>query len=377
MEDSMLKITETLSDFETYSTVLGYDPKDSLFFDIETTGLSPASSIVFLIGTVHYVNGSWQMTQFLAQSPEDEPELLCAFFQLAAGFRTLIHFNGTTFDIPYLKERGCPLSDLYQNFCQMDSLDLYQCFRPLKKLLNLPRMNQQTLEQFLGWPRQDQLTGKHMISLFKKYTASGESLLSDLLLLHNHDDLLGMLQLLKLAAYKKLPEGNIRLIETSFYDTIGDNNNRNDTIRIHFQLEQPLPSHLSVSKPVDCESAAIYQLNIQKDMGCLTVPCFCGELKYFFPDYRNYYYLPAEDQAIHKSIGAFVDAQHRKNARPDTCYTRKSSVFLPQPKPVIEPVFQPIYHSKDLYFEYTETVFRDSEKLLCYVISILQYICRH
>ena len=28
----------------------------------------------------------------------------------------------------------------------------------------------------------------------------------------------------------------------------------------------------------------------------------CDTLKYYYPDYQNYYYLPEEDQAIHKSV---------------------------------------------------------------------------
>lgn len=57
-------------------------------------------------------------------------------------------------------------------------------------------------------------------------------------------------------------------------------------------------------------------------------------LKYFYPDYQNYYYLPEEDMAIHKSIADSVDPSYRKKATKNTCYTKKAGIFLPQGSPV-------------------------------------------
>ena len=61
----------------------------------------------------------------------------------------------------------------------------------------------------------------------------------------------------------------------------------------------------------------------------MRVPVLQGSLKYFYPDYRNYYYLPEEDRAIHKSVGCYVDSRFREKAKPDTCYVRKEGLFLP------------------------------------------------
>ena len=54
-----------------------------------------------------------------------------------------------------------------------------------------------------------------------------------------------------------------------------------------------------------------------------------GELKYFFENYKDYFYLPDEDEAIHKSIAQFVDKNHRVKATKNNCYTKKSGYFLP------------------------------------------------
>lgn len=383
---------------------------DSLFFDIETTGLSAANSMVFLIGAIYFDGKCWQLKQFLAENAEDECCIIHEFFMLAAQYHTLIHFNGTTFDIPYLKERA-KFHSITEPLSQMESLDLYQKFRPLKKLLNLPRMNQQTLEQFLQWPRQDQLSGKQMITLFKKYAASGEKLIADLLLLHNHDDLLGMIQLLRLFAYPMLAEGNFAPIHTEVNAAVLDQDpistdsgivlesgclQPSGSLCIQFHLDQPLPAELVLTCPAtaadisspaaetaDADPTALAYvaqtethivLTVKNNMGSLTIPIFSGELKYFFPDHRNYYYLPAEDQAVHKSIGAYVDPEHRENAKPATCYARKKGVFLPQPAVLFEPAFYPEYHAQHIYFEYTESFASNNEKLSAYIQTLLKYL---
>ncbi len=63
--------------------------------------------------------------------------------------------------------------------------------------------------------------------------------------------------------------------------------------------------------------------------GILKVPVYEEEMKYFYSNYKDYYYLPAEDVALHKSVAAFVDKDHRVQAAAANCYTRKYAVYLP------------------------------------------------
>ena len=65
------------------------------------------------------------------------------------------------------------------------------------------------------------------------------------------------------------------------------------------------------------------------DHGRLRVPLTQAELKYFYPNPEDYYYLPMEDEAIHKSVSSFVERSHRVQAKASTCYTRRSGVFIP------------------------------------------------
>lgn len=77
-----------------------------LFLDIETTGFSAAKSQLYLIGCAFYSEGNWHIKQWFAQSAEEEPELLKAFFTFSKNFSYLIHYNGNTFDLPYLKQKA-------------------------------------------------------------------------------------------------------------------------------------------------------------------------------------------------------------------------------------------------------------------------------
>ena len=383
----MLTITEKIPDFDTYEDYLGYCSEGALFFDIETTGLSPTSAIVFLIGTVKKTGDGWLLTQWLAQRPEDEPLLLQAFFDAAAGCDTLIHFNGTTFDLPFLRERARLLcrAGIADSMDGKRSLDLYQKFRPLKRPLGLSRMNQTTLEQFLGWTREDRLTGKHMVELFHKYAASQEPLLCDLLLLHNHDDLLGMTDLLRLCAYSMLFDGQLDSAEVSVEETA--------SLKIHLTLRSALPRDLALSLPssdscctphdsdlrrISHNSDSCYTLITSGTQAVLSIPGFQGELRHFFSNYRDYYYLPVEDQVIHKSVGAFVEKEYRVPATPANCYIKKSGLFFPQPEEFFSPAFKSSYESKDLFFSCPDPDAAPFEQksLIAYAVSLLRLFAR-
>ena len=125
-----------------------------LFLDIETTGFLASNSSLYLIGCAFYIEGNWVIRQWFAQTPEEEPELLRAFLAFAEGFSYLIHYNGNTFDLPYLKHKA----DKYGitcNFDKLEGLDIYRRVAPYKNFLKLPNCKLKTVEEFLGIKRED------------------------------------------------------------------------------------------------------------------------------------------------------------------------------------------------------------------------------
>ncbi len=105
--------------------------------------------------------------------------------------------------------------------------------------------------------------------------------------------------------------------------------------------------------------------------GILKVPLYEEEMKYFYSNYKDYYYLPAEDVALHKSVATFVDKSHRIQASAANCYTRKYALYLPQWDIFMEPFFKRDYKSKELFFELTEEQKKDRDLFSRYAQYLL------
>jgi len=76
----------------------------ALFLDLETGGLS--SSPVFLAGTMHWNGTDFVLRQYFARHYGEEATLLSALAEAARGFEFLVTFNGKSYDVPFLRDRG-------------------------------------------------------------------------------------------------------------------------------------------------------------------------------------------------------------------------------------------------------------------------------
>lgn len=341
-----------------------------LFFDIETTGLSSKTAFIYLIGCASYSDGSWTLRQWLAQDMSQEEDILQSFLQYAGGYQKLIHFNGAAFDLPFVlarcKKYGIPIS-----LAQLEQLDLYRAVSPLKNLLKLPNCKQKTLEEFLQLFRKDPFTGGQLIELYKVYRTQRDHRLLEVLLLHNADDLRGMLSVVPVLAYPALFQGRYSVTQARLNrrDLQGGSSKQVSVMQdlphkqdlpdkqdvpgkkellMTLKLELPIPVPFSFSG----HGCSFFAHNNE---GLLKIPVTTGELKYFYPDYKNYSYLPEEDTAIHKSVAIYVDKSHRQPATPATCYTRKTGDFLPQrltlkQKELFAPAFRADVKDKECYF---------------------------
>ena len=333
--------------------------KKLLFFDIETTGLSGDYSSLYLIGCTYYQNGSWHLIQWFADTADSEESLLTSFFHFLKGFDTVIHYNGDGFDIPYLLKR-CHALHLPYDFSQVTSVDLYRRIRPYRKLLNLENLKQKSIERFLGVNREDKYSGGELIQIYKDYLQTHEDSLYDMLMLHNREDLEGMPLILPILNYPDFLEQEFTL-ENAFAE-----NRSALTLSLKSPWEIPVP----FQKTTD-----FYSAKAQNRCLYLTIRLYDGTLKYFYPDYKDYYYLICEDTAVHKSVGQFVDKSARKKATAQTCYTKKSGLFLPQPVPLWEPALKKQYRDKITYVEYTPALFENVQTLNRYIRSLLEMLC--
>ena len=322
----MITIEKRLELPESYPLSRIGTPDQLLFFDIETTGLSAEHSRLYLIGCVFYRKNEWRMIQWFADTEDSERQLLLAFFEYTKDFSRLIHFNGDSFDIPYLQKR-CAFLGLDCGFSHMASFDIYKKIKPFKKLLGLENLKQKTVERFLGISREDRFSGGQLIAVYENYLVSQNQNLYHLLTLHNEEDLKGMPAVLPILSYPdffRLPAMPAGWKEAFVTDAFGT---EEPLIRLLYESPVVLPSPIAAEVPP-------FSLEAEGNRLCLSVPLVCGEMKRFYPNYKDYYYLIYEDTAVHKSVGEYVERSARKRATAKTCYAKTAGRFLPQPAPI-------------------------------------------
>ena len=106
----------------------------------------------------------------------------------------------------------------------------------------------------------------------------------------------------------------------------------------------------------------------------LRVPLYETELKYFYSNYKDYYYLPQEDVAIHKSLAEFVDKAHREKATAANCYTKKTGQFLREWDLCFAPFFKNDYEDNSFFFDLNENMKKSRFAMSLYASHVIAHI---
>lgn len=320
--------------------------EQAIFFDIETTGFSPARSNLYLIGCATRKADMLYIDQFFAESVNEESDVIAAFFSLLAQYHTIITFNGIGFDIPYLKAK-CDSLQIHSPFDSYICIDIYKEISKQKALLGLASLKQKSIELFLGIDRKDSFSGGELIEVYHTYTKHPTDEALSLLRQHNYEDVLYMPKLLPILSYREILADKLSVIalEANEFHTY-DGSTQKELIFIlsgAYQVPKPLSYRFG-----DCH-LAFRQADIR-----LCVKLFDEELHFFFHNPKEYYYLPQEDCAVHKSLATGVDREHRKQANASNCYVRKHALFLPQYEDLFTPAFRRYFRDRVSYFELSE-----------------------
>lgn len=365
----------------SYPLDLEYQTNNLVYFDIETTGFVAETTYLYLIGCIYLKDSSLHMIQWFSEDIREESLLISNFFEFIKEYDLLVHYNGTGFDIPYILKK-CKMLNLDYSFKDIQSLDLYKKISPLKKIFKLNNYKQKTIEAFLKVDRLDTFGGGELIEVYQNYLgikhienlkksraqitdndtkgddlSTADSLLH-LLLLHNEDDIKGLVHISSILYYSDLFEKPFHILQAGV-----------DKGKLIVKLEYDFNLPIRVSFGNDCVYISAFGSSIS-----ITIDIYEGELKFFYDDYRDYYYLPEEDRAIHKSLAIYVDKDYRVKAKPSNCYTKKQGLFLPQYQPLITPFFKKERNDKITFAEIHTDFLLQEENLSRYLGHILEHI---
>ena len=137
MEHTAKVLTSYEEQLNNAASILPAPAENICFFDIETTGLSAAVSSLYLIGTITFENNEWVLNQWFADDYVSEVRLLQAFSEFSEKYEWIAHYNGATFDIPYL-EKKYRTNHMPSPFAGKQTLDLYRAVKHIKKYFPVP-----------------------------------------------------------------------------------------------------------------------------------------------------------------------------------------------------------------------------------------------
>ncbi|MCR5625593.1 MAG: ribonuclease H-like domain-containing protein [Lachnospiraceae bacterium] len=370
-DDKEIKVLEVVNYFELDDTfkLRGVSPFCA-FFDIETTGLSPKTSSIYMIGVVKKEDDKYKIIQFFAEEEKEEPEVIKRFFEELEGIKMLYHYNGQTFDIPYVKSicdiYGIALPENVQRLFDEENIDFVKMVRPLKKMLSMKSGKQKDVERWLGLDRDDEYSGGDLIPVYKHFLKTKDEEDKRLLLLHNYCDLEGMLYVAAIQNYSEffaadtfeLFKENVSQVEERIFsiagtpDIITENSEKvaERGISDAGNLEKISEYSEKVEEKSICDASKYFEIRLTLKSGlpkgfilkgencrvCLEgdkctfcFPVFFTEMKYYISDYKDYYYIPSENKVIHKSLAEFIDKSLKEKANKNNCFIKVYGEFVP------------------------------------------------
>lgn len=324
-----------------------YVPENTLLLNVETTGLRSSSSFVCMISAAYRNNHDITSITWLAGSRMDEKAMLLRLQDLADSFPALLTYGGNSFAFRFLADRF----DIYSEavlFPDKQLTDLQKSFRPLLHILPLTHMKKAEIESFLSFSRRGIRTGRELIPVFETWERQKDLSARDALIQHAQEDIHFLCQVCKLHSYLDFLHGK--------WESAGCSETA-EGLLFSVSLSAPVP------QPVSWQNDFAGFHLAGKNGQALVVP-YHGSLRYFLPGpCSDYYYLPEEDTAIHRSVAQFVDRSRRVKATPDTCYVNREGTFLPVPASFPGPLFSAARKSALSYTEYDKEKWQQDTSL--------------
>ena len=171
------------------------DPRDVVFLDTETTGLSGGTgTYVFMVGLGFFEPDRFVVRQYFMRHHAEEGPMLAALNGLFPRFRGIVSFNGKGFDLPLLQTRFVA-SRQRPTLRAEPHLDL---LFPSRRLWRdrLPSCSLGSIEQaILGHGRRGDVPSWMIPQLYFRYVREGDARPMVRVFQHNLDDVLSLVAL--------------------------------------------------------------------------------------------------------------------------------------------------------------------------------------
>ena len=387
-KELFLKVTDVL---------LPDTPKEKiLIYDIDTTAFEAANGCVFLIGAEYFESGELKVKQYFSEDIREELDIIEKFLSFAYGYEVLLNYKGNSFDIPFLAGRidilrsdtniienevsKSQTSQVKHRFITLQenmshlrkiSYDLFDEIRPLKTGLDLASTKIDIFRKLTGQTVTEKISGEN-ISLFyvqhlartklKAYTeisnspenvgfisdyhpnseidelahisvSENPSFLQDVLN-RNRDNIQSVLYISRLAHIFNMRKGlynvSIKTCDNkNGIDNFTNTNHTNNQLITDFD-------RLNLCIYNGCIASETKSDTSNNKNILLSLPILELSLKQFYINYRDYYYFPAENMAMHKSVAEFADKASRKKATAQTAFSMISGRFVKIPAAYIK-----------------------------------------
>lgn len=223
-----------------------------LFLDTETTGLAGgAGTFAFLVGLGIWNAQGFHLVQLFMRHPAEEPAMLAVLGRIAESFKTVVTFNGKSFDIPLLNSRHL-INKMPTPFTEMAHLDLLPLARKLWRN-RLPSRALGALERdILGVSRSgEEIPGWMVPQMYVEYLQTGDARQMKGVLYHNAMDILSLAALLHYDAHllerpqEIQPNEGLDLVAVAqIYEEMGDLEKSIQLYEAGLQAGLPRPIYL-------------------------------------------------------------------------------------------------------------------------------------
>lgn len=358
--------------------------EEILALDVETCHLSKEESHIYLIGCAFCSDHTWKLIQWIDETGTEESDILTSFFLFVKKFKIILDYRGEEQFIPILKKKmnevGLYSASHDEEITRsMKWVDLYSYVKPFRRILSLPDLKEQTVEKFFGTGRKENLSPKERDTMYQNFIANEDQstnkneLLSKLLS-QNEDDVVGVIAISNIFSYADLFTSSLDVYKAQANTYRNAEGELSQELLLYARVQTQKDSTASPSSFVLTAHAHSCYAALTGKTVTIKVPIFNGRIRYFYANYKDYYYLPELDQAVHKSISDFVAKSRRVQATKETCYTTKVGSFLPEWSSFRTPLFKQEYGDKTAWFEFLEDMKKDKNFFSDYATYVYHHI---